>query len=511
MAYTLADFYSDAGVREEIHFAKHIEVELRDAEGNLCKPRPDQIVGLNKCLRNERFGLFDEPGTGKTVISQAYALFYIAQGNKCLVVMPPILLTQFEESFKTTFVNSEKFMDLHILDDDPAKRAKLFEKWDASKWPEIICVSYQMFYKLYQFLGGKGYDVLINDEAHVLANPESGLWKRVQQYLGKEGEKAFLMMTGTPIKNELTDAYGLIELMTPGTYFDYKQFERRHCEYMKIKLKTPKVMKSGKKQNHFYKLIGYKNKKELQDNLYKKARRITKDQVMTLPEPTIIPFPIRLSPAHQTLYTKLAKERIIEIGSEVITAIQDQKLRQAMLQIITDPLTYMPEGSTIDNSVFVACRQLLDTVDITRTKMIFFANYKSSCRALAKEFADLNPAVLNGETVNPEKEKQKFLKDDTCRLLIANVESAGVGLNLQYVCHNAVFVEPTGVPGSFKQAAERIFRGGQIHRVNIWILKVLSTVSPAAIDNMLRKEDHIQSINRDPQALLAELMGQKAA
>lgn len=512
MPYTLHDFFSDAGVRDAIPFAKFIEIDLRDGEGNLCKPRPDQIVGLNKCIKFDRYGLYDDPGCGKTVISQAYALFHIAQGNKCVVVMPPILLYQFQESFKSTFIGSDKYIRVHVLDEGPAGREQLFNAWDASSsWPEVLCLSYQMFYKLYQTIGSKGYDVLITDEGHVLANPESGIWKRIESYLGKVGERALLLMTGTPIKNELTDAYGLIELITPGVYSSYTQFERRHCVFTKIRLKNPIQGANGKKITQIYKLTGYQNVKELQDNLYRQARRVTKDQVMKLPEPTLITLPIRLSSQHHALYSRLAKERIIEIGNEVITALQEQKLRQAMLQIITDPLTYMPEGSKMDNQVFQACWQILDTVNVKKNKVIFFANYKASCRALAKEFAEFNPAIINGDSADPEKEKKKFLTDDTCRLLIANPESAGVGLNLQHVCYNAVFVEPTGVPGSFKQACERIFRGGQIHRVNIWVLKVLATLSPTAIDNMLRKEGAIQSVNRDSKSLMAELMGQKAA
>jgi hypothetical protein len=51
-------------------------------------------------------------------------------------------------------------------------------------------------------------------------------------------------MTGSPIENTLTDAYGLIALLTPDRYGSYRSFERIHC-----------LMTYGR----FTKLVGFQN------------------------------------------------------------------------------------------------------------------------------------------------------------------------------------------------------------------------------------------------------------
>ena len=146
-------------------------------------------------------------------------------------------------------------------------------------------------------------------------------------------------------------------------------------------------------------------------------------------------------------------------------------------------------------------------IPLEETKVILFANYKESVKQLAKRYEKYNPAILNGDVSNPEAQKNKFLKDPTCRMLVANPESAGVGLNLQSVCYNAIFVEPTGIPGDFKQALERIFRTGQKFQVNCWILKAMETISPNAIKNMYLREGAIRAMNRDKESLLKAASG----
>lgn len=504
---TLQEYYERSGVRKTPDFAKDILVTIRDGEGNPSQPRKDQCAGLNLSLRFNRFGLYDDPGVGKTVISQAYGIYRVWEGNKCLVLMPPVLLYQFLDSFTETYPGIENHLTFHVFDEDPLEREILEGQWNETGWPDILCMTPQLFYKYYAQLKTI-YSVLIADEVHkYLTSAEAGTYKRIMHFLGGWNDSAALLMTGTPIGNLLTQAYGLTKLTYPAAYFDYQQFERQHCVYTTVKFNEPKQLKSGKTQSSIRKLTGYKNVAKLEENLYKHARRVIKEDVLSLTEPAIDVVPIRLYPEHQRLYETLSKQRILELGNdEIFTALQDQALRQAILQLISSPHKYAPEDAKIRNAPLEALDALIEERGDSE-KVIVFANYLETAETLKKHLKKLNPAILNGSVNNKEKEKEKFLHDPTCKVLIAHPNSAGVGLNLQSVCNFVIFFEPCSTPGDFKQAFERVYRGGQLNKVVVKILKVLHTGSVKSIENMMRKATDIQMVNRDRVSMLNYISG----
>ena len=174
-----------------------------------------------------------------------------------------------------------------------------------------------------------------------------------------------------------------------------------------------------------------------------------------------------------------------------------------LLQMITCPELFIPTSNKITNAITDTARVLLDSVGAEhKTKVVMFANFQQSVEFLAERFKDFNPAVIYGKSSNKESEKKKFLHDESCRLLIANPISAGVGLNLQSVCHTVIFVEPAGVAGWFKQASERVHRNGQKKPVSIYILSAMDTGAPKITKNMRRKEEDIRNVNLDRESLM---------
>lgn len=510
---TLHHYFVKAGVRENLPFAMKIRMNPDKS------PWKWQVTGLNQALGFPRFGLYDDPSVGKTLVSQAFAMYMAGYGNKVVVIMPPILLDQFTESFLEWFPNYQDVFNLHVLDEGPAKRAKLFAQWRMFGWPDIMCMSYQMFSKvprpkklknkdgtvreilpnnpddfISDVLKEAGYNVAICDEAQALKKPTSMMHKTVDYLLGAESESALLLMTGTPIHNEITDAYGLIQLMTPGKYHDLKEFENMHCRY--------KYDEDGRER-----LIGYKNMDMLTTALYARGRRVTKD-VLKLKDPQLIQMPVKLDPAHRALYKKLVKERFLEYGESIILADNQQSLRQKSLQIVTNP--HLFSEKKIKNNVLEAVDTILEGINMQEEKVVLFANYQDSIRTLTTEMRDrgYNPATVYGGTGNNPKMIKKFLMDPTCRVMVAHPRSGGVGLNLQSVCRYVIFVEPTSVPGDFRQASDRVHRSGQKRTVSFYILKVIGTISVNSIINMLRKEGEIMRVNMDPKSILGQLMGE---
>jgi hypothetical protein len=109
---TLNDLLRQAGVNDDYQFADDILINPERI------PEPHQVRNLNSLLVNMTWGLFDEPGTMKTLPVQAWALYLIGHGERVLAVMPPVLLDQFVEALHFTFIGSE-IHPIHIMDQNP--------------------------------------------------------------------------------------------------------------------------------------------------------------------------------------------------------------------------------------------------------------------------------------------------------------------------------------------------------------------------------------------------------
>ncbi len=501
--YTLQDLYTAAGLQTQLDFATKIHMQF---PGDSTEPFPHQITGVHHVLKELRFGIYDEPGCGKTLIAQAAGMYFAHHGAKVIAIMPPTLLVQFGKSMRKTFPEFDQFFTMHILNDGPATRAKLYRQWkDNNNWPDFMLLSYQMYMKEWQELKFAGcYQFLIADEAHALKNPGSKTSQAVWAFLGSDASQTgFLPMTGTPITKDLTDAYGLIRLLTPEKYGSLAAFERLHCEYVE----KVKELPDGRRFK-YYKLIGYHNKEVLKANLYAKARRVRKDQVFNLGKPIIQEMEIELSPAHHALYKRLLEDRFLEIGDQIISATQEQKLRQAMMRIVTVPERYTDKK--IDNAIKENLLEIADMIGLeSKEKLVVYANFRMSIEAITEWMKDYNPAVIYGGTTDREAQRVKFIEDETCRVAVMNPAAGGVGLDgFHHVCRYVVFAEPVTVPGTFIQALDRLHRAGQKHVVQCWIFKAVKTVMEKATGVMLGRIAHTNEVMMDKNSIFNEMLGE---
>lgn len=528
----LNEYLKLAGVERPLAFGDFIEIQLPDDQGGRSGvPRDYQVTGLNQGLRNHWFGLWDDPGLGKTVMSQVWSVYWATEGYKTIVVTLSTLIGQYIDDFEETFPGIEKYVTIQRYDYSPEKRAKLEAEWDENgTWPHILVMTYEGWANLFKakcpdsyptWFYDRGYRAMVADEVHKrLCNVDTTLWKRIKAWRDNgsvnplpppNNETLFLPMTGTPIPRTLTDAYGIIELVNPGKYVGFKHFQREHCQYKKIKLATPIKTKDGRTIKQINQLVGYRNHQKVRDLLFEKGRRMVKDQVLDLHKPNIRRVKVQLSPEHYQLYARLLKERYLELGDEVILAMNQQQLRQHALQLVSCPEMFITEEQLQEgfrNAVMEAVLAWLEEADLEQQKVILFFNRIASIERYGKALEQYNPAFLYGDTGNSaakDKQRLKILNDDSCRILIANPRSAGAGLNMQHVSHNVLFVEPTGVYGDFKQGLERVARSGQKHVVDVGIIHALRTAAPQAIKNMLMSEMDIERAVVDRTSLLKDL------
>ena len=178
------------------------------------QPHPYQLRVVENVLRDKAPAaiLADEVGLGKTVEAGLIYKELALRGavRSALVLAPKALLSQWQEELR------ERFDEDFALTDE-----KRFRGFDRES--RVIC-SLPQFVRSFERIAARSWDLLIVDEAHLLANPDSKRRKSVAALRARWR----LLLTATPVANKLTDLYSLIDIVSPGRLGTLREFENEY-------------------------------------------------------------------------------------------------------------------------------------------------------------------------------------------------------------------------------------------------------------------------------------------
>lgn len=502
--YTLADYFEDAHLPESSIAEWQSKVTLNPVR----IPAKHQVDDLNHLARHIRCKLLNETGVGKTLPLQAYGLWLCGQGNKVIYLMPPVLIEQFLLSFAFTYQGYAQYVSSVNFNMEKSVRLGYLDRLKSGEQvvPDILVMSYVMFSKHHKELKELGYSCVIVDEATVAKTPSSQIHKNIKIFAGacNDQSNGVVLVTGTPIDTNIEDAYGLIAITNPNRYGSFRAFTKAHCitTTMSVRFERPDGSVTFKDVDR---IVGYKNLDYLNASLYADGRRVLKKDVSDLPPKLITEIPIALSKPHLALYKRLVDERLAELGDKVIDLTTSSALYQAMQQTIMNPFEYTDER--FDNHALQAIDTLLESLQ--GHKVLIYCWYTKTIKQLLVRYAEHNPAVLFGETHgSKEVQRMKFISDPTCRMMLANPRSGGVGVDqLQTVCSHVICAEIFPLPGLFQQAIDRLHRNGQTETVNVYLLVAMKTIAVKLRNDLIRKDGNQESVVRDKRTVLLDLMG----
>ncbi|HEV2235746.1 MAG TPA: SNF2-related protein [Ktedonobacterales bacterium] len=182
--------------------------------GDRLQPLGYQLQVAREVLRDKAPAaiLADEVGMGKTIeaglILKELSLRGVARS--VLIIAPKALLPQWQEELR------ERFDESFALAEDRGFRG--YEHED-----RVIC-SFQQFVMASERIQPRAWDLLIVDEAHLLANTAS---KR-RRAVAALRTRWRLLLTATPVQNKITDLYSLVGLAAPGRFGTQRQFIARY-------------------------------------------------------------------------------------------------------------------------------------------------------------------------------------------------------------------------------------------------------------------------------------------
>lgn len=173
----------------------------------------------------------DEVGLGKTIEAGLVIKYVIKSGaKKILISLPASLRKQWEVELLEKFDFPDgtiKILDKQAINYDPIG---ILDHW--LKDPQKVCIaltSYDFSSKLMKNYPSVKWDFIVIDEAHNMRNIFHGT-KRAKRLYDQSHNIPKILLTATPLQNNLSDLHGLVSFIDPRIFGTEKAFNKQYKE-----------------------------------------------------------------------------------------------------------------------------------------------------------------------------------------------------------------------------------------------------------------------------------------
>lgn len=385
--------------------------------------------------------LADGMGTGKTVQTIAATLL---AGVRALVVCPANVLHNWAAEVER--FTGEQAAIWHGRDVDGNDEARF-----------RITTYASLRYRDWRDTDATTRPLLVLDEAHNIRNPETQRARLVKDL----PQQHRILLTGTPIVNGLEDYNELLLNVGEDRWPDAATFRETWMSDRQMLTKHPEV-------------------RQATADLLQRAtqhvvlRRRKHDVLDDLPPRTITIERHPLTGEQRTAYDAQqdhARKIIQNAQSKVQVFAQIHKLRQILLEHRTP-------------FIVERIQELLGAGE----RLVVYAHYLDALDEIQNAFPDVS-ARIDGST--PPRERERISQDlgepDGPRVLIAQTEAGGVGLNFTGA-RWVLFAHLGWTAAVHKQAIDRVHRIGQDEPVHVTFFLTPDTIDERMADLILEKE-----------------------
>ena len=179
-----------------------------------------QVETVRKVLKQfrGRVLLADEVGLGKTIEAGMVLKEYLLRGmvDSALVLTPASLVGQWREELEAKFDISCATTHDALLRSDPDRF------WSQKRLIASLALARRSEHAAR--LIGRSFDLVIVDEAHHLRDRTSQSYGLVDAL----NKRFLLLLSATPVQNDLPELYNLLTLLKPGIFKTLKEFRAAH-------------------------------------------------------------------------------------------------------------------------------------------------------------------------------------------------------------------------------------------------------------------------------------------
>ncbi|MFC9959155.1 DEAD/DEAH box helicase [Streptomyces nigra] len=434
-------------------------------------------LGLGCCLA-------DDMGLGKTIT--LIALHLHRQGDPSsagptLVVCPASLMGNWQREIER-FAPGTRVRRFHGARRDLASVAQ----------GEFVLTTYGTMRQDAHRLATVPWGMVVADEAQHVKNPYSATARALRSI----DARARVALTGTPVENNLSELWAILDWTTPGLLGRLGTFRRRYADAIEGGRDPAAGERLGRLVRPFL------------------LRRRKSDPGIApeLPPKTETDRTVSLTAEQAGLYEAVVREALAAIAGADDMARRGAivKLLTGLKQICNHPAQYLKEDAPRiagRSGKLELLDELLDTILAEEASVLVFTQYVGMGRLIERHLAARGIAAqfLHGGTRLVERERMvRRFQDGEVPVFLLSLKAAGTGLNLTRAEH-VVHYDRWWNPAVEAQATDRAYRIGQNRPVQVHRLITEGTVEDRIADMLGRKQALADAVLGAGEAALTEL------
>ncbi|MGC9376978.1 DEAD/DEAH box helicase [Streptomyces sp. MH13] len=450
--------------------------------------RDYQRRGLNWLVRMTSLGLgcclADDMGLGKTITLIALHLHRQTDASAAgptLVVCPTSLMGNWQREIER-FAPGTPVRRFH------GARRDLEGPADG----EFVLTTYGTMRLDTDRLSAVPWGMVVADEAQHVKNPYS----ETARHLRSIGARARVALTGTPVENNLSELWAVLDWATPGLLGRLGTFRRHYAQ----------AVEGGQDPAAAERLA------RLVRPFLLRRRKSDPGIAPELPPKTETDHPVSLTAEQTGLYEAVVREALAEIAGADSMARRGMvvKLLTSLKQICNHPAQFLKEEQPRipgRSGKLELLDELLDTILAEEASVLVFTQYVQMARLLEQHLAARGVASLflhGGTSVTGRETLVRRFQDGEVPVFLLSLKAAGTGLNLTRAEH-VVHYDRWWNPAVEAQATDRAYRIGQTRPVQVHRLVAEGTVEDRIAALLNRKRDLADAVLGTGEAALTEL------
>ncbi|MGA8847573.1 MAG: DEAD/DEAH box helicase [Nocardioides sp.] len=481
----------NAATRAPLPAPEGLHAHLRDYQRHGLTWLADLTdLGLGACLA-------DDIGLGKTITVIALHLQRRAggHGGATLVVCPASLLGNWEAEIRR-FAPGVPVRRFHGAQRDVADLlpggARLWSETD----PGFVLTTYGTMRVDKGSLTAVAWDLVVADEAQHVKNPASSTARALRALPGT----ARVALTGTPVENNLTELWAILDWAIPGLLGSRNAFRKVWAGPIESGLEPTKARQFA----------------DLIEPFLLRRRKSDPGIAPELPAKTETDHPLSLTREQAVLYEAFVRESMERIEQADPDARRGLVLAllTGLKQICNHPAQFLKQSGTFRLGGRSEKLDLLDELLATLLPeggaALLFTQYVAMGRLLAAHLSAVGipHEFLHGGT--PVREREAMVRrfqeaDETgAAVLILSLKAGGTGLNLTRADH-VIHVDRWWNPAVEEQATDRAYRIGQTRPVQVHRMIMRGTVEEKIAELLTRKRALADAVLGSGEAALTEL------
>ncbi len=452
-----------------------------------------QVLGPMKC----RAILADEVGLGKTIEAGIIIKELIERGlaHRILILTPASLREQWRLELNEKF--DEDFVIIRS-GGEPLTETKLIMSLELARLRLEEIVSFE-------------WDLVVVDEAHKLTGQDA---RRTRALMTGLRAARMLLLTATPVQNNLLELYRLVSILRPGTFRSPRQFKREFIDPSNPRRPTkPDVLRrmlsrvmvrTTRKQAEIHEVQRHPHDEPF--NLTESEAELYKLCVETL-RSVMVDHKDHLRRRHLVHRLTISPECLQRSCERIAKSHPDRRVRQRLNEI-AELAGSIDTGARVEKAGNIV-RQWIDQYG----RVVVFTQHLDAAEAIihALDEAGIKAEPFHGQMSAYAKQDaiQKFASSRNNTEVLVCTQAGAEGLNLQ-VANCVLNFDLPWNPMKLEQRIGRVHRIGQTKDVHIVNLYAKDTIDEHVYYILREKIGMFELLFGHITAILAEV-NEKAA